>query len=60
MDEAIPLFQKAWELQPADSSVCDNLGAAFLRKGRLSEATALFEKALNLSAHGRQGPQQLG
>ena len=64
MDEAIPHLQKAVELQPDFPNALNNLGVAFVQKGKATEAMQLFQKALDLNpdfveAHNNLGRLQL-
>lgn len=46
--EAVPVFQKAIELNKNNASVYANLGVSYQRLGMANEAIAVFQKALEL------------
>jgi tetratricopeptide (TPR) repeat protein len=48
LDDAVRWLTRAAELNPTDPAIHANLGEAFLRQGKLREATSSFEIALNL------------
>ena len=58
-DEAIPLLEKALDLNPKDEASESNLGAALTQKGRLEEAIAHCQKALGLNANDAQAHTNL-
>lgn len=45
-DEAIPHYQKAWELNPKDITYLNNLAACYFEKGDYQEAIKQCEKAV--------------
>jgi superkiller protein 3 len=49
VDEAIPQFQKALEINPNNPEAHQNLGKALLAKGQVDEAIAHFQRALEIS-----------
>lgn len=45
-DEAIPHYQKAWELNPTDITYLNNLAACYFEKGEYQECIKQCEKAI--------------
>ncbi len=50
VDEAIPHFQQALQINPENATTHFNLGNALLQKGRVAETISHFQKALQLKA----------
>jgi protein O-mannosyl-transferase len=49
VDEAIPHFQKALEIDPGHAEAQNNFGNALRQKGRVDEAIAHYQKALQIT-----------
>ncbi|MGH8093069.1 MAG: tetratricopeptide repeat protein [Chthoniobacterales bacterium] len=65
VDEAIPYFQRAVQIQPKDTDGQNNLGNALLQKGRFDEAMLHYQKALAVGLaegeiYGREADYNLG
>ena len=43
-EKALEINLAAYEFAPDDSGICDNLGASYLKLGKVDEALALYEK----------------
>lgn len=48
MDAAIAAFEKAYDLDPNDADICNNLGFVYARKGETALAKTYFKKALGI------------
>jgi Flp pilus assembly protein TadD len=49
MDEAVPVFRRAAEIEPRNSRARQNLARALLASGNVSEAAAHAQEALALT-----------
>jgi tetratricopeptide (TPR) repeat protein len=60
LDQAVPLIQKALELDPDNPYYIDSLGWAYFRLGRLEEARGQLERAVRLGAEESEVLEHLG
>ncbi len=60
LDQAVPLIQKALDLDPDNPYYIDSLGWAYYRLGRLEEARGQLERAIQLGAEEADVLEHLG
>jgi tetratricopeptide (TPR) repeat protein len=60
VEEAIPHYQKALEINPDLAEAHNNLGNALLQKGKVDEAIAHYQKALEIKADYAEAHNSLG
>ena len=60
VDESIPRFQKALEINLGDAEACNNLGNALMQKGELNEAVAYYLRALKINPGFAEAHHNLG
>jgi len=60
VDEAIPHFQKALQIQPDFTEAHYNLGLALLKSGKVDEAIAHFQRALQIKPDSAETHNNLG
>ena len=58
--EAIPLFQRAVELEPKHKQGWNDLGLAYLRSGKFDEAATAFRKQIEVNPFGENSYDYLG
>jgi len=60
LDQAVPLIQKALDLDPDNPYYIDSLGWAYYRMGKLEEARGELERAIRLGAEESEVLEHLG
>ena len=60
VDEAIPHFQKALQINPDDTEAHNGLGSALFQKGKVDEAIPHFQKALQIKPDNAEACYNLG